>query len=73
MPRWGKRYYRWVSMDDDPLLVGPSFWGGLFPIIIPPDTDAVASIPVTGFHQTDDYDGWPVFLWNGTAGQELYE
>jgi hypothetical protein len=73
MPRWGKQHHGWVSMDDDPLLVGPSFWGGLFPIIIPPDTDAVVSIPVTGFHQTDDYDGWPVFLWNGTAGQELYE
>ena len=48
-------------------------WGGIFPIVVPPDTDAVVGIPVAGFHRTDDYDGWPAFVWTRTAGQELYE
>jgi hypothetical protein len=73
MPRWGKLHHFWVSTEDDPLLVGTPFWGGIFPIIVPPDTDAVTSIPVRGFHRTDDYDGWPAFVWNETTGQELYE
>jgi hypothetical protein len=48
-------------------------WGGIFPIIVPPDTDAVAGIPVRGFHRGENYEGWPVFEWLQTEGQELYE
>ena len=50
-----------------------NMWGGIFPIIVPPDTDAVVGIPVSGFHQTDDYDGWPAFVWDRTSRQETYE
>ena len=50
-----------------------TIWGGIFPIIVPPDTDAVVGIPVLGFHRTEDYDGWPSFVWNRTSGQLDYE
>ena len=48
-------------------------WGGIFPILVPPDTDAVVGLPVWGFHRGEDYEGWPVFEWSQTEGQELYE
>ena len=56
-----------------PLVRFPAFWGGIFPIIVPPDTDAVVGIPVWGFHRGEDYEGYPVFEWTQTEGQELYE
>ena len=56
-----------------PLVRFPPFWGGIFPIIVPPDTDAVVGIPVWGFHRGEDYEGYPVFEWTQTEGQELYE
>ena len=40
---------------------------------MPPDTDAVVGIPVLGFHRTEDYNGWPAFVWVRSPGQELYE
>ena len=46
-----------------------TMWGGIFPIIVPPDTDAVVGIPVLGFHRAEDYDGWPTFVWVRSAGQ----
>ena len=51
----------------------PYAWGGIFPILVPPDTDAVVGLPVWGFHRGEDYEGWPVFEWSQTEGQELYE
>ena len=48
-------------------------WGGILPIIVPPDTDAVEGIPVSGFHRDEDYEGWPTFKWNMSSGQTLYE
>lgn len=48
-------------------------WGGIFPIVVPPDTDVVEEIPVLGFRKTDNYDGFPSFAWYGSSGQELYE
>ena len=56
-----------------PLMRWTTMWGGIFPIIVPPDTDAVVGIPVLGFHRAEDYDGWPTFVWVRSAGQELYE
>ena len=56
-----------------PLTRWSTVWGGIFPIIVPPDTDAVVGIPVLGFHCAGDYDGWPAFVWVRSAGQELYE
>ena len=56
-----------------PVIRTTNLWGGIFPIIVPPDTDAVVSIPVQGFHRTEDYEGCPAFVWDRLAVHETYE
>ena len=60
-------------LEQRPLIKEQMMWGGIFPILVPPDTDAVVGLPVWGFHRGEDYEGWPVFEWSQTEGQELYE
>lgn len=49
------------------------FWGAIFPIIMPPDTDAVECIPVQNFRRTGYVDGRPLFAWDRLGGQQTFQ
>lgn len=65
---WGRK-----RLGGQPLLRISTLWGCIFPIIVPPDTDAVEGLPVVGFHRDEDFEGCPTFLWNRIEQQNLYE
>ena len=70
---WYNEGWRVMFIGGEPLFRWWQVWGGIFPIIARPDTDAVVGMPVMGFHRTEDYDGCPAFVWDRTAGQLAYE
>ena len=65
---WGRK-----RLGGQPLFRRDFHWGGIFPIIVPPDTHAVEGLPVVGFHRDEDFEGCPTFLWNRLEQQNLYE
>ena len=65
---WGRK-----RLGGQPLFRWNFHWGGIFPIIVPPDTHAVEGLPVVGFHRDEDFEGCPTFLWNRLEQQNLYE
>ncbi|MBO4599692.1 MAG: T9SS type A sorting domain-containing protein [Bacteroidales bacterium] len=47
--------------------------GGYFPIIVPPDTDAVECAGVRNFRQSGYVEGYPKFNWDRSEGQQRYQ
>ena len=48
-------------------------WGGWFPIVLPPDTDAVECAGVRNFRQSGYFEGRPRFDWDRLDGRERYQ
>ena len=48
-------------------------WGGVFPIIVPPDTDSFECPQVENFRRTRYVDGRPLFDWEAQAGQRPFQ
>ena len=48
-------------------------WGGIFPIIVPPDTDSYECPRVENFRLADYVDGRPLFNWNRLGGQQPFQ
>ncbi len=53
--------------------IGTLFCGGIFPIIVPPDTDSFECPRVENFRQTGYVDGHPKFGWDAQAGQGPFQ
>ena len=53
--------------------IGGSYFGGIFPIIVPPDTDSFECPRVENFRQTGYVDGHPKFGWDAQAGQGPFQ
>lgn len=48
-------------------------WGGFFPIIEPPDTDAVECLPVEQFRCNGYRNGQPRFVWDTAEGLQEFQ
>ena len=53
--------------------IGGSYFGGIFPIIVPPDTDSFECPRVEIFRLTGYVDGHPKFGWDAQAGQGPFQ
>ena len=49
------------------------YWGGIFPIIVPPDTDSFECPRVRNFRVADYRDGRPMFNWDRVGGQQPFQ
>ena len=50
-----------------------SWWGGLFPIIVPPDTDSFDCPMVQNLRVVEYRDGRPMFNWDRAGGQQPFQ
>ena len=53
--------------------MGSNLFGGIFPIIVPPDTDSYECPRVENFRLADYVDGRPLFNWNRLGGQQPFQ
>ena len=49
------------------------YWGGIFPIIVPPDTDSFECPRVQNLRVAEYRDGRPMFNWDRAGGQQPFQ